>query len=146
MPDLHNLIIFVAGLLGFLRVYCRNFGRGVLPFHTRSVALLRGKHLRLGSVCLAHRYALRTPFHSPPCAPLALISPHALPSIRHLIYESGSAPFSCAHTSSGAHGSTALSDRQPTDLWFHVCDGRLHLGKETLACHYARLMCIILMT
>lgn len=62
IPSKTILIItnYIAGLLRAIRMHSDNVGSGLFVLHTRSLAALRGQHVCLGAVCLAHRCVILT--------------------------------------------------------------------------------------
>ena len=56
VPALPLLLLFIPGFFSILHLHCHHFRHDLLSLHPGPLAVLRGQHLRLGPVRLAHRY------------------------------------------------------------------------------------------
>lgn len=51
-----HIILYLSGLLCIFYLYRAHFRHDLLLFHPCALAVLCCQHLRLGAICLAHRY------------------------------------------------------------------------------------------
>lgn len=44
----------IAGIFRDVRLHCRHLGHDLPVLHSRTLAVLRGQHICVGAVCVAH--------------------------------------------------------------------------------------------